>query len=219
MTASAAARARSARAVLPWAALAVAIGVPFAFSVASPLLAWRDPVYILAGFAGVAGLALMLVQPLLIGGYLPGLTPYQSRCIHRWTGVALVVMVIVHVAGLWVTSPPDVVDALLLRSPTPFSAWGVIAMWAIFCVAAMVALRHRLGMRPRTWRRAHTVLVVLIVATTVVHSILIVGTMETVTKAALCALVIAATIKVIADRRIWRPVPAIRGGTSELTPG
>jgi hypothetical protein len=47
----------------------------------------------------------------------------------------LVVAVVVHVGGLWITSPPDMIDALLLTSPTPFSAFGVIAMWAIFAVA------------------------------------------------------------------------------------
>ena len=34
---------------------------------ASPLLAWREPVYIVAGLAGVLAFALLLMQPLLIG--------------------------------------------------------------------------------------------------------------------------------------------------------
>ena len=63
---------------LIWAALAVAVGVPLAAAAASPLLAWRGPVYILAGFAGIVGLGLVLVQPLLIGGYLPGLAAYRG---------------------------------------------------------------------------------------------------------------------------------------------
>ena len=49
---------------LIWVALAAAIGVPIAAAAVSPLLAWRDPVYILAGFAGIIALGLMLVQPL-----------------------------------------------------------------------------------------------------------------------------------------------------------
>jgi predicted ferric reductase len=138
----------------------------------------------------------MLVQPLLIGGYLKGFSPYRARRLYRWTGAALVAAV---VAGLWITSPPDVIDALLFTSPTPFAAWGVVAMWAIFAVAVMVALRQRIGLRPRTWRMVHTVLVTVIVLGTVVHSVLIQGTMETVSKAVLCALVLVATIKVIVD--------------------
>jgi len=43
-----------------------------------------------------------------------------------------------------------------------------------------------------------------IVAGGLVHAMLIEGTMETVSKAVLCALVLAATIKVMADRRVWR---------------
>jgi predicted ferric reductase len=193
-----------ARVTLTWAALAAAIGVPIAAAAASPLLAWRDPIYIAAGFAGIIALGLMLVQPVLMGGYLPRLPAHRARRAHRWIGGVLVVAVIFHVGGLWITSPPDVIDALLFESPTPFSAWGVIAMWIIFAVALLAVLRRRLGLRPRTWRIAHTSLAVVIVVGSVVHSIQIEGTMETVSKAALCALVLAATITVMADLRAWR---------------
>src|SRR3954469_3647282 len=144
---------RLARVAVIWAALATAVCVPVAAAAASPLLAWRGPLYILAGFAGILALALMLVQPLLAGGTLPGLPAFRGRRAHRWIGAALVVAVVVHVAGLWITSPPDMIDALLFASPTPFSPFGVIAMWAIFAVALLAALRRRL--RLRTWRIAH----------------------------------------------------------------
>jgi hypothetical protein len=195
---------RLARVTLIWAALAAAVCVPIAFAAASPLLAYRGPVYILAGFAGIIALGLVLVQPLLIGGYLPGLSGYRGRRAHYWIGGALVVAVVAHVGGLWVTSPPDMVDALLFVSPTPFSPWGVIAMWAIFAVALMAAFRRRLGLAPRTWRIGHMLFAVVIVAGSVVHGLLIEGTMETMSKAALCALVVLAAIKVMVDRRVWR---------------
>jgi len=193
---------RLARVVVIWAGLAVAIGVPIAAAAASPQLAWRDPLYILAGFAGILALGLLLVQPLLIAGYLPGLPAYRGRRAHHWIGGALVVAVLVHVGGLWITSPPDMIDALLFTSPTPFSPFGVIAMWAIFAVALLAAIRRRLGLR--TWRIAHMSLAVVIVAGSVVHGMLIEGTMEMMSKAALCALVLGAAIKVIADLRLWR---------------
>src|SRR6201747_2715745 len=139
---------RLARVPLIWAALATAIGVPIAAAAASPLLAWRGPVYILAGFAGIFALGLMLVQPLLAGGYLPGLSAWRGRGAHRWIGGALVVAVAVHVGGLWITSPPDMIDALLFTSPTPFSPFGVIAMWAIFAVALLATFRRRVHPRP-----------------------------------------------------------------------
>ncbi len=193
-----------AQAALIWAALALAICVPIVVAATSPQLEWRGPIYILAGFAGMIALGLLLVQPLLIGGYLPGPSAYRGRRIHLWVGCVLVAAVVIHVGGLWITSPPDMIDALLLTSPTPFSPFGVIAMWAIFAVALLVALRRRLGLRPRTWRIAHTLLAIVIVIGSVVHSVLIEGTMETVSKAVLCALVLAAAIKVIADLRVWR---------------
>ena len=120
------------------------------------------------------------------------------------------VAVVIHVAGLWITSPPDMIDALLFASPTPFSPFSVIAMWAIFAVALLAALRRRLGLRPRTWRIAHMLLAIVIVVGSVVHGILIEGTMETVSKAALCALVLSATIKVMADLRVWRKPGTLR---------
>ena len=190
-----------ARTILIWILLAAAVCVPIAAAAASPLLAWRGPVYILAGFAGIGALGLMLFQPLLIGGYLPGLSARIGRRAHHWIGGALVMAVVIHVAGLWITSPPDMIDALLFSSPTPFSPFGVIAMWAIFAVALLAALRRRLGLAPRTWRLSHMLLAVFIVAGSVVHGMLIEGTMETMSKAALCALVLAAATKVLAG--LW----------------
>ncbi len=182
---------------LTWAALAVAIGVPIAFAATNPLLEWRGPVYIVAGFAGIIALGLVLIQPLLIAGYLPGLAAYRGRRVHHWIGGALVAAVVIHVAALWITSPPDMIDALTLTSPTPFSPFGVTAMWAIFAVAGLAFFRRRLGLR--TWRIAHMALATVIVAGTVVHVMLVEGTMETISKATLCALVLLTAIKAIAD--------------------
>ena len=198
------------RTILIWAALIAAVIVPLVAAAASPLLAWRGPVYIVAGFAGVIALGLLLVQPVLIGGYLTGLSGLRGRRAHRWMGGLLVVTVVIHVAGLWITSPPDVIDALLFDSPTPFSNWGVIAMWAIFAVAVLAALRRRWRLRPRLWRITHTSLVLVIVTGTVVHAVLIEGTMETVTKAVLCALVVATTLGVMMALRVWAKRPRLR---------
>lgn len=189
-------------AVLIWLALVAALAVPILASAASPLLAYRDPFYIAAGFAGVIALALMLVQPLLIAGYLPGFAGHRGRHKHRLVGGALVVAIVIHVGGLWISSPPDVIDALLFASPTPFSAWGVIAMWAIFAVATLVVFRRRLRLRPQAWRMSHALLALVIVVTSVVHSMLVEGTMETISKTALCALVLVAALKAIIDLRV-----------------
>ncbi len=191
------------RSTLIWCTLAIAIAVPIAAAAASPLIAWRQPVYIAAGFAGVVAMALLLIQPLLAGGYLPNHSLRRSRQIHRWVGAALVAAVVIHVAALWITSPPDVIDALLIASPTPFSVWGVIAMWAVFAAALLAALRRPLRLRAKTWRICHKSLVSAIVIGSVVHAMLIEGTMETVSKAALCGLVLLATAKVVVNLPAW----------------
>jgi len=64
----------------------------------------------------------------------PALADHESdfgglaRRIHIWTGAGLVLAVVVHVTGLLINSPPDIVAVLLFRSPTPFSARGALAM-------------------------------------------------------------------------------------------
>jgi predicted ferric reductase len=184
--------------------------VPIGAAAASPLLAWRAPIYIAAGFAGIVGLALLLIQPLLIGGYLPGPSPSRARRLHPWIGGLLVAAVVLHVGALWITSPQDVIDVLLFQSPTPFSVWGVIAMLAIFVTALLAALRRRLRLRPRIWRISHALIAAVIVVGTVAHAMLIEGTMETVSKAALCGLVLAATMKIIVDPRLWPMSSAAR---------
>ncbi|MDX8355073.1 ferric reductase-like transmembrane domain-containing protein [Cognatiyoonia sp. IB215182] len=176
------------RPVLIWGALIAVILWPVAMALGSPLLQWREPVYIVAGFAGVLAMALLVMQPLLAAGLLPGLPAMRGRLVHRWVGGALVLTVLIHVGGLWITSPPDVVDALLFRSPTPFSVWGVMAMWAVFATATLAIWRKRL--RFRTWRAAHMALAAIIVLGCVIHALLIEGTMEIVSKVAVSIILI-----------------------------
>ena len=194
------------RSGLIWATLAAALIVPVVVAASSPLLAWRDPIYIAAGLAGVVALAMLLVQPLLAAGYLPGLRLRLGRRLHAWLGAGLVAAVVVHVAALWLTSPPDVVDALLFRSATPFSVWGVVAMWAVFAAALLAALRGRLRLRLIVWRLCHIGLAIVVVVGSVVHAMLIDGTMGFVSKAALCVLVMAAAGKVVIDTRLLADV-------------
>lgn len=191
------------RGIAIWLALTGALAVPVVLAANSPLLAWRQPVYIAAGFAGILALALMALQPLLAAGWLPGLERAAGRRVHRWIGVTLVTLIVVHVGALWITSPPDVVDALLFVSPTPFSDWGVMAMWAIFAAATLVLSRRALGLRPATWRLGHTTLVVIAVIGTVLHAMLVDGTMELVSKTALCLFVLLGTAIAVARLRAW----------------
>ncbi len=191
------------RSVLFWCALVAAIALPLLFAAMSPLIAWRSPVYIAACFAGTFSLGLLLLQPLLIGDYMPSLPNHLARRAHPFVGALLLVAVVVHVGGLWITSPPDVIDALTFTSPTPFSNWGVVAMWALFATTALAMFRRRLQLRARNWSIAHSLLALVIVIGTVVHAILIEGMMETFSKIILCMLVLTVTIKLIFGLRVW----------------
>jgi predicted ferric reductase len=181
------------------AVIAFAIGV----AARSPLLAWREPIYIIAGFAGIIAMGLLLVQPLLASRSTLTMTQARKRRLHRWVGGALVFAVVIHVVGLWITSPPDVIDALLFTSPTPFSAWGVIAMWAVFAAAGMAAFRKRLSLRLRTWRMLHTCFVFIVVVGSAVHAALILGTMGIISKALLCLLAVLALVKTVWELKCW----------------
>jgi len=186
-----------------WGLIGAVVIAPLAAAALSPLLAWRDPVYIASGFAGILAMALMVLQPLLASGSLPGVSLVKSKSVHRWAGALLVLMVVLHVGGLWVTSPPDVVDALLFRSPTPFSAWGVIAMWCIFAAVLVAVLRRRVRWHPKTWQKIHSTLALGVVVGGTAHAFLIEGTMEPVTKAILCIAAVVATLKAIRDLKVW----------------
>ncbi|GGF60889.1 ferric reductase-like transmembrane domain-containing protein [Mameliella alba] len=194
------------RGLLIWGAVLALMAVPVAYAAASPLLSYRGGAYIVGGFAGIFCLALMVLQPLLAAGYLPGAGGPRGRLWHRWLGGMLTAGVVLHVAGLYVTSPPDTLDALLLVSPTPFSVYGVAAMWAVLLTALLAGLRRRIGLRPRLWQQVHAVLALVIAVSTVVHAVQIQGAMEPVTKWGLCLTVLAATGAALLDLRVLKPL-------------
>jgi predicted ferric reductase len=175
-------------------ACVAAMVVPVALAATSPLLAWRDPVYIAACFAGIVAMALLLVQPLLAVGRMAGLSLATGRHVHRWLGAALVLLVAIHVGGLAITNAPDVLDALTFQSPTAFSPFGVIAMGATVAIALFTAARRRLRLKPRRWRMVHVTLATLLVVGTIAHAVLVEGTMEPLTKAFLALAVISALL-------------------------
>lgn len=188
-----------------WAALIAAAGLPVLFAAFSPYLAYRGAAYIVGGFAGIVGLSVLLIQPLLAAGYLPGLSPAEARVWHRRLGAVLVVLVLLHLGGLYLTSAPDTLDALLLVSPTPFSVWGVISFWGTLATGLLVASRRRLRMRPATWRIAHNALAAVVVIATVAHALQIEGAMEPVSKWLLSLAALAVTALVLIDIRLIRP--------------
>lgn len=189
-----------------WAVLACLIFFPIGIASINPLLGYRELVYVIGGMAGITALAVLLIQPLLAGNYLPGVNNKQARLLHRWLGSALILMVILHVGGLYLASPMDALDALLLIAPTPFSVYGVIGMWAVIVTAVLVALRTRLPIRYATWRVIHNTVAVVIAVTTVVHALMIEGAMGSISKLVLCTCVLLATGITILHQRIIKPL-------------
>lgn len=188
-----------------WAFLLCIVLAPVLIAAYSPLLAGREAVYIVGGMAGIIALAILLLQPLLAAGYLPGVPLTQGRRWHRWMGTALVAAVGLHIAGLFLTSPPDMIDALMLKAPTVYSLLGVIAMWSLILVVVLVAGRSRLGLRAVPWRVMHNSLAVVVVAASVSHALMIEGAMGQVSKLFLCVSVLAATVFVTVKLRFMKP--------------
>lgn len=184
----------STRQRISWGAAALLAFVPLVAIAFSPQLAWRDPIYIASGFAGVAALSAMLVQPLLAGNFKSlGLNPLRARRLHRLVGFGLTAAVFAHIAGLYVTSPLDVIDVFLLRAPTVYSFWGLLALYALLAAFLVVFCRRRLRFHPRFWRITHAALAIIAATGTVAHTLLIQGTMEPVSKVILCITVMVAT--------------------------
>ncbi len=184
-----------------WATLVIIMGAPVLIAASSPLLAGRDAVYIVGGFAGILALALLIMQPLLAAGFLPGIGAVQARRWHQWTGSALVISLALHIIGLYLTSPPDMIDALLLVAPTLYSIFGVIAMWALILIVLLVVARPRMELRITTWRILHNTLAVVVVVASVVHALMIEGAMGHLSKLILCIAVLAVTAVVTVQLR------------------
>ena len=191
---------------------------PVVLAAFSPYITSRNLAYIVGGFAGIVGLSLLFLQPLLPAGYLAGSEGPAGRRWHRRLGVAIVVAVALHVAGLYLASPPDTIGALLLVSPTPFSVYGVTAMWGVVATAILVLFRRRLGLRHTVWRLIHNGLAGIVVVATVIHALQIEGAMELGSKWMLCMGVVAATGVVLLDLRAIRPFRARRERRSDQGP-
>ncbi len=191
--------------ILVWGSVAAVMFGPVVVAAFSPYLASRDMPYIVGGFAGIVGLSLLVLQPLLPAGYLARTEGPAGRRWHRWLGVALIMAVALHVGGLYLASPPDTLDALLLVSPTPFSVYGVMAMWGVAATGGLVLFRRRLGLRHSVWGLIHNGLAAIVVMATVIHALQIEGAMEPVSKWMLCMAAVAATGVVLLDLRVVLP--------------
>jgi hypothetical protein len=179
--------------------------IPVIFATTSPYLAYRGPIYILAGFAGIIAMSLLLLQPLLSLPPRRIIAVPAARRWHRIVGTSIIVLVLVHVGGLYVVSPPDTLDALMLRAPTLFSLFGVAAFWGCVLTASLAITRRKLPLRPTHWKRLHQTIASAVAIATVIHAVQIEGAMEPITKAGLGGAIILATVFVAVRRRTTAP--------------
>jgi len=190
---------------LLWGLSVCIVFVPFALAAASPLQAARESVYIAGALAGVLALSLLFVQPLLAAGFLPGISPSRERRWHRWLGGALLLTVALHVIGLYLASPDDMLDALLLVAPTPFSLYGVIALWAVVLIALSAILRSRARAHLAMWNRIHSLLAVIVVGSSLVHVWMIDGSMNSLSKTVTCISIALAALAATIYRQWIKP--------------
>ncbi|RWR20106.1 hypothetical protein D2T30_11740 [Sinirhodobacter populi] len=104
-------------------------------------------------------------------------------------GAAILALALAHVAGLWLYSPEDITDALLLRALTTFSAWGVAGFAGLLAAGIVSTLRRQIP--PRIWRPLHLGLAVASALCAVIHAWLIFGVIEPNNKALLCLVILA----------------------------
>ena len=151
-----------------WVLLGLIVLLPFIQAAMSPLQLSRNPAYIIGGLAGVAALAMLLIQPLFAAGYMPGVHRLRQQRWHRWIGATFGLALLVHIGGLYLTSPDDVSDALLLVSPTPFSVYGVIGLWSAVATILLVLIRRRMRLGVSAWKIVHNILGLVVVVASVV---------------------------------------------------
>ena len=76
-------------------------------------------------------------------------------------------------------------------------------MWAVLLAGLLAAFRRRLRLPPKLWQALHICLGLLTVGGSVVHALLIEGTMGPISKALLCGLVLIATAIAAIRLKFW----------------
>jgi predicted ferric reductase len=185
--------------------LALIAIVPIIFAAFSPLQKGRELLWTIGSMAGIIGLSLLFLQPLLMPTAFPRLGVVRGTRWHRWGGIAIMAMVALHVGALYAYSPDDVTDALLLVAPTPFSLYGVISLWCLVLTMLLAATRRAMRLRVRPWRILHSVLAVAVIGAGAIHAIWIEGVMEQYSKLALCLAALTAATAGAVEINILAP--------------
>jgi predicted ferric reductase len=159
------------RRALLLAGYAVVLLVPVAllFGVVEP--GAQRKLVIFADALGFAALSLIALQLAVSGRWAATTRAFGLRSVlslHRQAGVAVLVLVIVHVVVLLVADP----SRLALLDPVsapPRARAGVLALLALLVLAAGSAWRRRLGLSHERWRAVHLTCTALVIAAAFAH--------------------------------------------------
>ncbi len=124
---------------------------------------------VLSTAAGALAVSALVLQPLLAG---------RGRIsVHRLLGGVALVLVLAHVAGLFIVAPDDALFAMSPDGPTR-ARMALIATIALLAVVLLGVLRERLPMSGATWRILHGFLATLVILLGFGHAVLTDGALD-----------------------------------------
>lgn len=189
---------------LLWVALALIVAMPLAASLLSPLQAGRAVPWVWGTLAGVAALSLLVVQLLLPSGWSYRALYAQNLRWHRRLGLVVTGLVVTHIGGLYLYSPDDIGDALVLQAPT-YSRLGVLAAWCMVLSVGLALARRRLPLQRDDWQIMHSTLAVAITGLAVGHVVMLEGTLDGPVEWVLCAAAVGAVTTTVVYWHMLRP--------------
>ncbi|MEA2479792.1 MAG: hypothetical protein QOJ07_1714 [Thermoleophilaceae bacterium] len=131
----------------------------------------QGPLVVFSDGLGFAGLSSLVLQILVSGRWSAttrafGLRPVLS--LHRKAGVAVLVLVVVHVVILLIDDPRRLVLLDPWTAP-PRARAGMVALFGLLALAGTSIWRRRLGLSYERWRAVHLGCTALVVAAAFAH--------------------------------------------------
>jgi predicted ferric reductase len=183
--------------VVPKLVFALLLLLPTVLAATSPLQTGRDTIWIVGTLAGVLAMSLLVMQVLLPSGWLNFLVNDHKITWHRVLGISITVLVLAHVVGLYLYSPDDIGDALILAAPT-YSRLGVLSAGCLLLSLVLALARQKLPLIYTDWQILHSALAVAVVGTAIAHVAMLQGTLDGFAEGLLCGSIAIAVVMSIA---------------------
>lgn len=171
--------------------------LPVLLAALSPLQAGRAVPWVWGTLAGVLALSLVVVHVLLPTGWLNSFVGEHNLGWHRILGISITGLTLAHILGLYLYSPDDIGDALVLAAPT-YSRLGVLSAGCLVLSVVLAVTRRQLRLADADWKTIHSALAIAIVGTAVAHAVLLQGTLDGLAEGLVCGSAIVAVCMAIA---------------------